>query len=47
MLDEKSAKEIAKISLSNGTVVQHIEDLAANIKNKLLFVSNLENFYCK
>lgn len=37
MLGEKSAKEIAKIPLSNDTVAQRIRDLAANIKNELTF----------
>ncbi|KAL4149761.1 hypothetical protein QTP88_003629 [Uroleucon formosanum] len=37
MLDEKSAKEISKIPLSNDTVANRINDLAADIQNELIF----------
>ncbi|XP_025422772.1 zinc finger BED domain-containing protein 5-like [Sipha flava] len=37
MLDEKSAKEISKIQLSNDTVANRINDLAADIQNELIF----------
>lgn len=37
MLDEKLAKEICKIPLSNDTVDNRINDLAADIQNELIF----------
>ncbi|XP_008178235.1 zinc finger BED domain-containing protein 5-like [Acyrthosiphon pisum] len=37
MLDEKSAKKISKIPLSNDTVANRINDLAADIQNELIF----------
>jgi len=36
MLDEKLAKEISKIPLSNYTVANRINDLAADIQNELV-----------
>jgi hypothetical protein len=36
ILDEKSAKEISKFQLSNDTVANRINDLAADIQNELI-----------